>query len=235
MGKIKINNDKVLDTIKNTVKKKQKQTGLGKFFFNRVTEKETKNVKKLDFEMMNITDLDFLRYFPDLESLSLSKVTGIKDTSGLAYCHNLESLMIYDTYIEDFQSLQHCKELDNFHYICIDDAANCAREDFRFLQNFSKLIRIDLSGNKVEDISFLSGHPNLVILVLDKNPIRSIAPLKTIKKLDWLEVSSCGLSELEDIEQFPALTYLCAIDNKFDYELILRYKEILKYEDEVEL
>jgi hypothetical protein len=42
----------------NTVKKKH--TGLVKFFFNKVTEDETKNVKKLNFEMMNMTDLDFL-------------------------------------------------------------------------------------------------------------------------------------------------------------------------------
>jgi Leucine-rich repeat (LRR) protein len=233
MSKIKINNDKVFDTIMNTVKKKQ--TGLGKFFFSKVTVDETKNVKKLNFEMMNITDLDFLRYFPKLETLALDRITGIKDTSGLAYCRNLNSLMIYDTYIGDFQCLEYCNELDYFDYICIDDAANCARDDFRFLQNFSRLFQIDLSGNKVEDISFLSGHPTLEQLVLDENPIRSIAPLKTIKQLKWLEVSSCGLFELEDIEQFSALNFLCAIDNNFDYEHILRYNEILKHLGKVEL
>ena len=234
MGDIKINNVKVLKTIVKAVKKDQ--TGLRRLFINNVTEEKTKMVKKLRFKKMNMVDLDFLRYLPNLEELMLSRVTGIKDVSGLEYCRNLKEIMIYDTYIEDFQSLEHCSELEYFDYL-IDrkEASHCIREDFRFLRNLPKLYQIDLSGNMVEDISFLSGHPALEQLVLDQNPIRTIAPLKTLKNLKWLEINECGLSQLEDIEQFPALTYLNAVGNNFEHDKIKRYKEILKLEDGIEL
>lgn len=77
MGDIKINNVKVLKTIVKAVKKDQ--TGLRRLFINNVTEEKTKMVKKLRFNKINMVDLDFLRYLPNLEELMLSRVTGINN------------------------------------------------------------------------------------------------------------------------------------------------------------
>lgn len=232
MSNINIDNVKVLHTIIKAIK--MNQTGLARLFLSKVEEEETTKVKELRFQKIDMDDLEFLGYFPNLEILKLDKITGIKDSTGLAYCCHLKELEIYDTYIDDLHSLDKCSELEYFDYICSEETYYCAREDFRFLRNLLKLYQIDLTGNKVEDISFLSGHQALEQLVLDRNPIRSIAPLKMINKLNWLEISGCGLSELEEIEHFPALTYLRAADNNFDADLITKYKEILKHIDTVE-
>lgn len=53
-------------------------------------------------------------------------------------------------------------------------------------------------------------------------------------EIKWLEISSCGLSKLENIEQFPALEYLNAIGNNLESSQIAEYKELLKSINEVE-
>ncbi len=195
---------------------KAQKSGFSKLFLNKITKEDIHNISELTLKNMELKNLDFLKQFPHLKSLVLMEVTGIQDIRGVEHCPNLECFACYDTGIDDLSPVRNCRELTLFDYLCEKDESAPHRrkeKDFAFLQELPTLEEVDLWGNLVEDISFLAECANLEMLVLTKNPINTIAPLKALQKLDYLEVTECGLKELEDIEQFPALTMVYAEDN----------------------
>lgn len=200
---------------------KEKKSGLGKLFLSKITKEDIGLLSELKLKKIELKNLDFLRYFPHLKSLVLTEVTGLQDIRGIEYCPNLTCIGCYDTAIDDFSPILYCHELILFDYLCErEDSSSCRRKekDFAFLKELPKLEELDLWGNLVEDPTFLTECTSLKQLVLAKNPLTTIAPLKALPRLEYLEIVECGLKELEDIEQFPALETVYAEENPIPEE-----------------
>jgi len=182
-------------------------------------------VKKTELQ-----DLEFLKYLPNLKGLNLIDVTNLQNVSGLEYCPQLEELAMINTRFPDFDTIGSLSCLRHFEYIFEPEYMENGRDDFSFLEKNQNLETICLAGNKVTDVSIFLQYPKLSYLMLDYNPIKTIAPLKELKDLRELEVNNCGLSVLEDFEQFPALQVVSATNNPIPKEqadkLMADYPEI---------
>ena len=205
----------ILKSIKETLPLSQK------LFKKSFTKDEAWILKKLTLRKVEVNSLEFLKYFKSLEELNLEEVTGLFNLKGLRHCPQLKTLEIYHTNINDLQAVTQCKKLTSFCY-CQDPEnehyEECKKSDFSFLKELSELEIICIRGNKVTDVSFLAEMHTVNFLVLEDNPISTIAPLKTMRNLSHLELEFCGLSSLDDIEEFPALKTVYAEGNHFTQE-----------------
>ena len=231
---IELNNMQMEKAILRQIKEKKK--GLGKIMTKKITIEDAGSLMELEFDLMLMEDLAFLRYFTNLEKLTLKNVTGLKDISGLIYCRYLKSLSCINTPIDNFASLLDCRELESFQYSCDQNAEADFRrgpEFFDFLKEFPRLEHVNLEGNVIKDPSFLVESPTLKSLSLSGNPLCSIESLTSLLFLEHLEVSDCGLTALENVEQFKRLRVLYAERNKITLAELNDYKKKCAHMDDI--
>jgi ankyrin repeat protein len=102
--------------------------------------------------------------------------------------------------IVDITPLQYCKNLET-----INGDGN-GIEDLSPLGEINSLRELWFAGNKIADISPLKNKTNLEILVLDKNSdLKDISPIKGLPKLDYLNISNTGVTDLAILHTFPNL------------------------------
>ena len=69
------------------------------------------NLKALDVGHNAFTNLDFLRYFPDLELLIISNNEHVDDLTEVGNLKHLKYLEVHDTHVSDLTPLANCTEL----------------------------------------------------------------------------------------------------------------------------
>ncbi len=67
---------------------------------------------------------------------------------------------------------------------------------------------VSLSGAKVADLTPLTGLPKLRSLWLCENPFSDIAPIASLKKLEWLDISQSKVADLKPLTKLPKLRFL---------------------------
>ncbi len=79
-----------------------------------------------------------------------------------------------------------------------------------FLKYFTDVKYLDLGSNdSLTDISFVKYMPNLEIAILSGSAVKDLSPLANCKKLEFLELASCGqLTDVSPLAQCTGLKYL---------------------------
>lgn len=193
-----------------------------------LTQKDAQECKSLLIENLELNNLDFLRFFPNLTSLYVSKVTGLQNIDGLRNCCNLTDLDFFNTNIYSLESVQYCLKLKHFSYFPQQDFDRCV--ELSFVKNLSELEDLDVVACNITDVTLLAQCKALTYLDISNNPIKSIEPLSELPLLKELGIAGCNLAKLDDISKFQALEAINLEDNLFSKEeqehIISRYPDI---------
>lgn len=206
-----IGNQKLYDAIFNHIKKSAP-------FFKRITMKgiSKKDAMECGFlwlKNLELTDLEFLRFFPNLTAIILANITGLQNVDGLRNCPKITDIEMFDTLVYDLNGVKYCVHLNDFEYF--PNQNNDTRMELSFLQELSELESLDMVGCNISDPAYFSYCKALSYLNLSKNPIKSIKPLSELPLLRELDLSGCHLEKLEDLSTFPALEAIVLHDNHF--------------------
>ncbi len=202
----------------------KKELPLGqKLFKSKFTREEAGQLTKLVIQKMELKNLEFLKFFPNLLDLRINYVTGLSDISGLQYCPDLKEFELTNSDVGSLEDIACCKNLTYFCYYLEEDYKQYGKSDFSFLQNLTELEVICITGNRLADVSVFESLHKVKHMVLEDNPIKTIAPLKKLPGLEQLELEFCGLTELEDLSEFRALKVLFLEGNLFTEEQKAEY------------
>ena len=184
----------------------------------------------LDGEYL-IEDYSPLAALPALSGLTLSDC-GISDAElgALSACSTLTGLYIHNNHIttlDPLRSLLYLEELDAADNEIISAAAVAELPLLTYLNlsgnglthaeelaGATALTVLDLSHNRISDLTPLAGLTELAQLSIAGNTPGNIKKLTALPKLISLDVSSCGLTSLSVVNDFPALQVLFAEDNQ---------------------
>lgn len=114
----------------------------------------------LDFGHMNITDISFVQYMPNLEFLIIG-ATKVTDLSPLAGAQKLKYLEAFYSGVEDISALAECPALEDVN-ICHNKIT-----DFTPLLGLEKLQHIWIAGHKISDemkAQLEAAHPDAIIV-----------------------------------------------------------------------
>lgn len=211
--------------------------GLRRSFVFKITKKDAEALEKIHIEekdIMQIKDLTFLKFFPNIKEILISGKGSSFDIKGIRYASQLESFSANDVYIDNLTELGSCTNLGYMDYMT-EEASSEIIEDFTFLRNLSNLWQLDLTGRNISDTSIFRYNKNLQQLVLDQNPIGNLEGLEELPKLEWLEISDCRLTSLDGIGNIKSLVDLFAENNKFTEEQKEMYRAKFSHLKRIEL
>lgn len=138
----------------------------------------------LDLSYKNLTNIDDLIHFENLEVLNLSN-------------NKIAS-------IEQLSKLKNLKDID----LSYNDIQN-----IKPLAGLSKLQNLDISDNTISDISALSDSASLLSLSIHNNNVSDISSLVNLKDLMILNISNNSISDIEVVKNFALLLSLRASEN----------------------
>lgn len=172
------------------------------------------DIYELDLSGLEITDLEDVRYFHNLEILNLSK-NNISDVSSLTKINNLKVIDLGYNRIVDLKAA-------NFHKITNLDLISL---------NLDHNLIIDETGEKIRlsDISLLENFPKLEELSLEDNYIKDFSVLFDLAFLTSLNISENNIDNIYFLEKLPQLKELNLRDNNIKDLLPLKYLGRLEY------
>lgn len=86
--------------------------------------------------------------------------------------------------------------------------------EFVLLKYCTKLKALDLGHNNLTDISFLRSMPHLRVLILgDNNHLKNIETVGELKELEYLELFSCGITDISPLTKLTNLMDLNLANN----------------------
>lgn len=97
------------------------------------------------------------------------------------------------------------------HGVCPNHNDN----DFLLLKYCTSLLALDLGHNYVSDLSFLRNMPHLRVLILGENTtLKNIEVIGELKELEYLELFTCGFTDISPLVNLPNLMDLNLSNNK---------------------
>ncbi|ADU66778.1 leucine-rich repeat-containing protein [Desulfurispirillum indicum S5] len=152
---------------------------------------------------LNVSDLQPLTYLNQLQWLSLGG-SSVDDLSALAALPGLETLAVWGTGLTalDIGGMTHLKNLYASHGE-IADVTSLP----------SGLEELYLDGNNLEDLDFLTGLPLLRVLYLGNNQISDLAPVSGRGGLEVLQISGNAIDDLSPLSTLTNLQELYASEN----------------------
>lgn len=165
-----------------------------------------------------VRNLDFLKFFPNLEKLEISYAEDLTDVKGLYFTPSLNSLLLdasegKDLSITDLSPLGYCKNLTKLSLFTFRTNTIQMR-DFSVLSQLTKLEHLSLLRLNIEDVSWISSLVHLTSVNLSENPTKDLSPLSALTKLDSLEIRRCGITSADFLSSLKNLKTLCLEDNK---------------------
>ena len=150
-----------------------------------ITIAKAETIDTLYLDEKEITNLDGLQYFTNLEYLSLEKnnISDIQELKGLT---KLTELQLANNKISDITMLD---KLINLDHLGLD---NNLVSDISVVKQLKNLTWFSISNNKVSDISPMGNLTNLEDFNLTNNSITDISPLKGLTgptEIDNLDIS----------------------------------------------
>jgi len=163
-------------------------------------------ITEFDASGLNISSLEGLQYFSNLEALCLDN-NNTSDLSPIKNLTKLTTLYLYNNNISDISSLSNLVNL-----IDLDLFGNNIT-DISVLSRLKKLTCLLLGYNNISDISSLSGLTDLIILYIGNNQISSISSISNLTKLRALWINDNNISDISILNRFPSLEILYAYNN----------------------
>lgn len=173
----------------------------GIFTPRKIDRKKAQTLTELSLREDTITNLNFLRFFPNLKELSVES-SNLTDISGLQYTPRLDWLTIYNHALTDISALRFCPELKTLQ---IEKQINSRTQSAAIwnideISNCRYLTGLSICDNNIEDISWITELVNLQELYISKNPINDFLPLKELTHLKMVEISSDQNINPEDFQ-----------------------------------
>lgn len=165
-----------------------------------------------------ISSLDDLKYFTELETLYIDfypyQENRIQDYSGIVQAPNLKVVYLEN---QNIDSLSFIKELPNLKELYL---IQCDITDISELKGMVQLEHLSLYGNCISDITPLKGLEHLIELSLNENTgkIKDTKALYSLKSMQDLGLSNCGIHDIEFVRNMPDLRAL-NINNNDVYDL----------------
>ena len=139
------------------------------------TKTDMEKIKKLGLSIEDISDISFLKYFPNLEELKLDH-NNISDLKPLSTLTNLKTLDLSDNNISDISKLAGLTNLKNLNL----SGNNIS--DISKLASLTNLESLDISINKVSNVDSLVSLCNgkLISIKAEENSIRNVDKIYAI-------------------------------------------------------
>ena len=164
---------------------------------NEVLETWT-HLEELDLSNQRFADLDFLKDYANLKSLSLNSAIIETDLSTLKGLRSLEKLSLTSVTVGGHKLI-----------------------NLSFLQSLAKLRQLYLADNAIEDLLPIAQLHALRVLVLSNNPLETLRHLPESPEMVRLELAATGLVA----EQLPWI-YQRLQDDSFLPQTKLRYLDL---------
>ena len=212
-------------------------------FFGRfkkgISEKAALRAKLLNLRSASneIVDLDFLKFFPNLDTFfisseRLSNISGIRHLTK-AICIELSSNW---PDVVDISVLSNCKDLEEFAidrslYITGDSPSlrrNTMVRGWEVLKNLHKLTYLCIPDMGIADISFLKDLHSLDDVELARNPIPNLEALRGHPNLKDLDIRNCNIEDISALPSIPNLEHVLLDGNKIkDFSPLKGMKNLL--------
>ena len=139
------------------------------------TKTDMEKIKKLSLSIENISDISFLKYFPNLEELKLDR-NNISDLNPLSTLTNLKTLDLSWNNISDISKLAGLTNLKNL------DLSGNSISDISKLASLTNLESLDISTNKISNVDSLVNLCNgkLISIKAEENSIRNVDKIYAI-------------------------------------------------------
>lgn len=179
-----------------------------------LTQEMVPNLKALYIMRGSLSDISFLKEFPDLEDISFYG-NEIRDISPLAYCKELKVLSLGYNKVEDITPLSGLSKLEE---VGLQGNKIKDIEALRFLPN---LKGVNLNDNQITDLSPLAGMTQLESLGVCFNQISDISPLKGMDQMYNLALDMNQITDISVLEEMTQMEYL-----GLAYNLIENYEPL---------
>jgi len=156
-----------------------------------------------------VSNLDDLRLFTGLQSLTLQNVSGM-DFTILNQLPALEELDLSGCTISS-NALEAIGSLSELKKLTLD---GCALTDITAFSQLLKLKELHLSNNSLTDIGVISLMLELEHIELANNPLTSIAALSTCTNLKTVDITGCSVASLGSLGGKSSLETLLASNNQ---------------------
>lgn len=154
-----------------------------------------------------ITDLSGLEYCLNLETLLMWR-NSASDLSPLAGLLKMRTLQALENNISEISPLS---ELVNLEQLMLN---NNSIIDISAMTTMAKLSDVSLAANDVTSIAALAGKAAMTHLNLEQNVISDIGPLAGMTKLTWLSLYANHVSDVGPLQGLTSLHELYLNDNQ---------------------
>jgi len=142
------------------------------------------SIKHLDLfrkKGLEIENLEFLKFFPNLISLEI-RSGRLHDLTPLAHTPKLDLLMLHDADIDSLKPLLNLEKLTTLNL----ENVNVRNADFSVMGNLKTVERLSAYNCGITSIEWIAGMESLKVAGFDGNTIKNFAPLKNTKKLEMV-------------------------------------------------
>lgn len=148
-----------------------------------------------------IKSLKGIGYLKNLITIDMEYFEGTT-LEGIEELEKLYKLWIYQSKIENLDSLTQCKELDNVT-ITFANLKSLSGKG-----TFSNLRSLDIGNNKLSSLSGMNRFPKLEVLVVDNNKLKSLKGIGSLKKLRYLSANNNKLTNISAVQYLKNLVSL---------------------------
>ena len=158
-------------------------------------------LEKLCLKNCSLESLDSLPVLEELKVLDVSD-NPLTDISILEQFPGLEELNLMNTSVSDIHVLENSRL--RFLDLCYTGVT-----DYDVTATMDSLINLRISNGDAQTVAFINGLTNLELVTFCESSIASLDEISGLTRLESLDLSGCrSLESLEGVGQFPALDYL---------------------------
>ncbi len=171
-------------------------------------EAVTDTLRHLAINGTNITNLDFLKDFTNLEEFQADD-TGITSIEVLSNCEKLYAISVNGNKLKSLKGLENTINLQSV------EAGYNELTDIKEISNNVLLRRVYLNHNKITDISALkNANAKLTSLYVDDNQISDISCLEGFSVLEYFSADRNAIADISALKQATELKEITITKNK---------------------
>ena len=167
-----------------------------------------KNQTSLNLREIKIDTLEDLVFFPNLQSLSITFCSKIKDLNGIANCTKLSTLIVTGStgQIIDFGEIS---KLAKLNYISITSCKISDYSELFSLMNEKSITNIYLNNNgTINDLSGIEKFRNLTQLTISRSGVKDITSIAKLSNLETLSLERNDISDFLELYKLDKLKSL---------------------------
>jgi len=176
-------------------------------YVGEMTYDEASEIRELECKSAGIENIDTLRYFTNLEKLSLpdNKISDLSPVSGLTRLRKINAEVNQIADLSPLSEMTWLKEVDlRDNYI----------QSVAPLENLVNLTMLDIRRNRVSDLSPLRNMTDMKELFISSNRLKDISPIAGMTKLVYLTISFNEVEDIGVLRNMTDMRVLAMTDNR---------------------